>query len=219
MSEEQKSIPRERDIDAIEKLLKDFIRRLENMSVIELVPVIAERSDDYWAQRLWLQGLGGITLGYLFTLNVPWNLDHGWVGVLAVFLFTVLLTRPVKNFWKYLWPKAWRQELFAEAAQQVALNSFYQMDIARTSSRAGLLLYVSLYERRLVLLPDRALNRDGQQFWQQQAQQLTNHLQLHGWPLGLRLGLEEVLTEWALKFPLKDHHVNPNELADDVHIK
>lgn len=216
MSNQKSAVPPE--IEAIEKMLKDFIRRLENTSVIELVPVIADRSDDYWAQRLWLQGLGGIALGYAFALSLPWNMDRGWVGVLAVFLFALLLTRPVKHFWKYLWPKSWCQKLFAEATHQVALNNFYQMDIARTSSRAGLLLYVSLYERRLVLLPDRALNRDGQQFWQQQAEQLTTCLQRQGWPHGLRIGLEEVLTEWALKFPLKDHHVNPNELADDVHI-
>ena len=137
------------------------VREAEARSPGEIVPYAVDRSDPY-AEGTWTAATLGALLGALAaallsaTLD-PWGLDLPlWVaappGVGATLAYLVAV----------LWPALRVRLVPAHTAEhrvhQRATAAFVEQEVFRTRARTGILLFLSLLERRVVVLADAGIN-------------------------------------------------------------
>lgn len=141
-----------------EAAIRDAVRAAEAASGAEIVPVLARASDDY-PEAGWIGGVWGALAGAMAALGLPigWPAGVPWelpaavaVGALAGALATRApgLRRAVVG--------SERLEARVEAA---AWGEFVRHEVFRTRDRTGILIYVSAFERRVVVLADEGVYR------------------------------------------------------------
>jgi len=141
--------------------LDERIGQAEERTKAEVVVVVVERSDSY-AELPWkafalgasVTGLIVFVLGFLF----PYRASQGTVlvamaGMLAFGGACALLAIFVSGFARLFLPR-YRSEV---EVRQYAESLFLQRELFATAERTGILLFVSFFEGRAVILPDRGL--------------------------------------------------------------
>jgi putative membrane protein len=160
------------DLDAIQTAVKEAEERTSG----EIVPYVVEQSDGYptaaWkgaalgallgpmvalALHRW-SDLWGLPLGYWIALPAPLGGAIGYL--LADFL------RPVKR-----WIVG--AEILEARARQRAAVAFLEQEVFRTRDRTGILLFLSLFEHRVVLLADSGIH---QKVEEERWEAITNRL-------------------------------------------
>jgi len=141
--------------------LDEQIARAEQGTKAQIVLAVIERSDSY-AELPWkafalvasVAGLATLVLDFLFV----WQVSRGAVlvamaGMLALGGACALLTIFLPGFARLFLP-GHRAEV---EVRQYAESLFLERELFATAERSGILLLVSLFERRVILLPDRGL--------------------------------------------------------------
>jgi putative membrane protein len=136
------------------------VREVEGRSAGEIVPYVVERSDRYvradwtgaalgalaaslaaafvrWAGDFW-----GISVAIWIALPPAAGAALGWLATLAFPALRRTLVGP---------------EALAVRVQQRAIQAFLEEEVFRTRDRTGVLILVSLFEHRVVVLADRGL--------------------------------------------------------------
>jgi putative membrane protein len=136
------------------------VREVEARSAGEIVPYAVEHSDRY-PGALWSAAtLGALAASLCTAITVSaadiWGLMTLWIalppaagaalGWLAAFAFSGLR--------RVLVPDA----VMAERARQRATRAFVEEEVFRTRGQTGILIFVSLFERHVVVLADRGLD-------------------------------------------------------------
>jgi putative membrane protein len=134
--------------------LADCVREIEQQTDAELVIVVRARSGSYHHVDL----LCGAILAYaglLFLLFSPWVFAHYFVAVDIALLFALgyFISSKSNALRRLLTSKEYR----ARAVRTQAAAMFYEAGIANTRAEMGVLIYLSLMERRLELLADRGV--------------------------------------------------------------
>jgi putative membrane protein len=134
--------------------LADCVRDIEKQTDAELVIVVRARSGSYRHVDL-LCGAGLSYAGLLFLLFSPWVFAHYWVAVDIALLFALgyFISSKSNAIRRLLTSKEYR----ARAVRTQAAAMFYEAGIANTRAEMGVLIYLSLMERRLELLADRGV--------------------------------------------------------------
>jgi putative membrane protein len=146
------------DLDAIQTA----VREAEERTSGEIVPYVVEQSDEYpsasWkgaalgallgpmvalALHRW-SDLWGLPLGYWIALPAPLG---GAIGYLLADLLSPLKRGLVGA------------EILAARARRRAAGAFLEQEVFRTRERTGILLFLSLFERRVVLLADSGIHQ------------------------------------------------------------
>lgn len=130
------------------------VKEIETRTDAELVLVIRARSGSY-RQADYLFGALLAVAGLIFLLFSPINFHPNWVLIEVVLLFVLgafLSSR--SNLIRRLLT---RKKLRAEIVRTSAAAMFYEAGIANTRAETGILIYLSLFERRLELLADRGV--------------------------------------------------------------
>jgi putative membrane protein len=132
------------------------VREIETGTDAELVIVVRARSGSY-RHADYLCGAILAYAGLLFLLFSPWSFAHYWVAVDVALLFAlgVFVCSRSDTLRRWLTTRKYR----AEAARAGAAAMFYEAGIANTASEMGVLVYLSLLERRLELIADRGILR------------------------------------------------------------
>lgn len=140
--------------NALAERITATVKDIEARTSAELVVVVAARSDAY-AEAAWIGGaaLGWLTLAFLVWSPVPfeaswWPLDVGMVGGLGGWFVS-----RGRHLRRWLTPAARRAARVAEAAR----SAFVEEAVQGTRAHTGVLVYVSVLEEAVVLLPDEAL--------------------------------------------------------------
>jgi putative membrane protein len=136
------------------KALTACVKEIETRTDAELVLVIRARSGSY-RQADYLVGALLAIAGLIFLLFSPFNFHPNWVLIDVVLLFVVgafLSSR--SNAIRRI---STRKKNRAELVRTSAAAMFYEAGIANTRSETGILVYLSLFERRLELLADRGV--------------------------------------------------------------
>lgn len=145
------------DRDAIQAA----VREAEARSSGEIVPYVVGRSDDY-QNALWKGAALGALLGPMAALAI-----HRWSNVWGIPLgIWIALPAPLGGAIGYLLAlldplRRWLagEHALDARARRRAAGAFLEQEVFRTRQRTGILLFVSLFERRVVLLADSGIHQ------------------------------------------------------------
>ncbi|HBT96262.1 MAG TPA: hypothetical protein DEB25_00715, partial [Desulfobulbaceae bacterium] len=137
------------------------VRAAESETSGEIVVSIATASHGYPQAAT----VGGFLLGLpLALLAMPWLGSFLWLGQGNVWIFLICLTffyLPLR-FLVAKTPALKRLFLFTEQVEEevgeAALASFYSHQLDATRERNGVLLFISVFERRVFILADKGVN-------------------------------------------------------------
>ncbi|HYR77730.1 MAG TPA: hypothetical protein VEM96_18075 [Pyrinomonadaceae bacterium] len=134
--------------------LAKAIRDIEKCTDAELVIVVRGRSGSY-RHADYLFGALVAFVGLLFVLFSPFNFHVFWIpfDVLALFVAGGFVSSRGDWIRRLLTTRKFR----AQAARTGAAAMFYEAGIANTLAENGLLIYLSLLERRLEVFADRGV--------------------------------------------------------------
>lgn len=171
------------------------VREVEARSAGEIVPYVVDRSDAY-PNASWRAAATGALLGPLVAILVYrlwglwWTHVYLWMAVPALaggtagFLLSELL------------PGLRRQmagpESLALRVHRRAAVAFLEREVFRTVERTGILIFVSLFERRVVILADSGIHaKVPQAEWDAIAARLAEQLRLGQAGSGLAAAVRE----------------------------
>jgi len=134
--------------------LAQAVRDIEKDSDAEIVIVVRGRSGSY-RHADYLCGAIVAFVGLVFVLLSPFEFHTYWVpiDVLALFIAGAFVSAHIDAVRRALTSRDFR----AKAARTGAAAMFYEAGIANTSAENGLLIYLSLLERRLEVIADRGI--------------------------------------------------------------
>ncbi|HKQ99171.1 MAG TPA: hypothetical protein VJT09_00780, partial [Pyrinomonadaceae bacterium] len=134
--------------------LADCVREIEAQTDAEIVIAVRARSGNY-RHADYLCGALLAFLGLLFLLFSPFDFRHYFVAIDVVLLFALgsYLCSRSSALRRLLSSKEYR----AEAVRTGAAAMFYEAGIANTDAEMGVLIYLSLLERRLEMIADRGV--------------------------------------------------------------
>jgi len=134
--------------------LAEAIREIEKSTDAEIVIVVRGRSGTY-RHADYLFGAFLAFVGLLFVLFSPFDFHTFWVpfDVVALFVAGAFVSSRTDLIRRLLTTGKFR----ANAARAGASAMFYEAGIANTLAENGLLIYLSLLERRLEVIADRGI--------------------------------------------------------------
>jgi len=134
--------------------LAEAIREIEKSTDAEIVIVVRGRSGTY-RHADYLFGAFLAFVGLLFVLFSPFDFHTFWVpfDVVALFVAGAFVSSRIDLIRRLLTTGKFR----ANAARAGASAMFYEAGIANTLAENGLLIYLSLLERRLEVIADRGI--------------------------------------------------------------
>lgn len=195
--------------DAARLALTDCVKKIETATDAELVLVVRARSGSY-RHADYLFGALLAFAGLLFLLFSPFDFHQYWVAIEVALLFALgafVSTR--SNSLRRLLTK---EKLRSEAVRTAAAAMFYEAGIANTNAEMGVLIYLSILERRLELIADRGVLKGVNALeWNQVLSELGE--------AGKRPEPETILSALTNLGDLFARHLpatgeNPNELPD-----
>jgi putative membrane protein len=140
--------------DAARATLTGCVKKIEAMTDAELVLVVRARSGSY-RQADYLFGALLAFAGLLFLLFSPFYFHQYWVAIDVALLFAlgVFLASRSNSLRRLLTKKDYRRQ----AVRTGAAAMFHEAGIANTEAEMGVLIYLSVLERRIELIADRGV--------------------------------------------------------------
>jgi putative membrane protein len=182
------------DLDKVAKAIDE----VESRSVGEIVPVIVESSTPFRSVGLICELFLVLVLSYVatyyFAAYEPWALVVAFVG--AVALGSGLAQLDFIRRW--ILPKV-DKDVSVHARAEL---EFYRQNINRTDERVGILIFVSLLERRVVILADEGISkRIPNSAWQKIVEETIHKVKYHELGDGIIHAIELCGAAIADQFP------------------
>src|SRR5436853_7602105 len=139
---------------AASEAIAQAVREIEKQTDAEVVIVVRGRSGSY-RHADYLFGLIIAFLGLLFVLFSPFDFHTYWVPIDVALLFVVgaFVCSRTDSLRRLLTGKKFREK----SARTGAAAMFYEAGIANTHAENGLLIYLSLLERKMEVIADRGI--------------------------------------------------------------
>lgn len=137
------------------QLIESAVKRVEKCTSGEIVPMIVDESYDYPRAEILGAGLfslaAGITLSWAFFGESLWHFL--WIFVLCYFPFKLLIRKIPALRRRLIHPEEMSLEV-----EEKAIVSFLEHGLHHTRDETGILIFISLFERRVHVLADRGIN-------------------------------------------------------------
>ena len=187
----------------------------ERRTTAEILPVVLERSDPH-PDALWRAALACALVGSAaLALWLPW--DRPWLLVLlqlalgALGYATALLLHDFRRVFV-------DEDRARAVAEEQAFQEFHRYGLHHTAGRTGVLLFVSLLERRAIVLADEGIDaRATSETWAHANQQVLDGIRRGSLCAGLQAGIQGVGEVLARHFPIGEG--NRNEITDRVIVR
>lgn len=200
------------------KKIEDTISRVESETDAEIVPVIVRRSSSVGHVPLSLTLL--LTL-LLVIAELPFS-DWLWVSPWVYLWPLILIVFYYLSF--FLAKSPWIQKVFVperdevEQVHQRAHLEFYTNRIHRTESGTGVLIFVSVMEKKAVILADEAISQKlPKETWETLLGQLGEKLHQGDWAEGFVQAIESCGASLKTHFPITS--ASQNELKNHLVVK
>lgn len=146
------------------------VRAAEERTGGEIVPVVVEASDEYEVAT-WRAATLGALIASLVAAVVYGAADLWSPFIVAWIALPATLGATAAALLVNLWPAARRavvgREILERRTIRRAHQAFLEEEVFQTRDRTGILLFVSLFEHRVVVLGDSGINaRVAQEEWQ-----------------------------------------------------
>ncbi len=201
------------------KKISEVVKEAEKLTEGEIVPIIVKRSSAVGHVKWCLTALMTITfiICETFYIRNDWDPVNVWAPPVAFVLFNVLSG--------YLSNIAWFQRVFTPNEDEIAqVNAraeleFYRSQMAKTAKRTGILIFVSVMERRIVVLADQGISAHyPQSTWDELVKMMTEEFKKDQVYMGFEKAIKRCGEILQAKLPAATHH-NTNELANNLIIK
>lgn len=137
---------------AFKNKLWKAIANIENSSLAEIVVIVKPRSDNYGESSLMFSSaLAFLVFSFLMFSNLEFHHFDIYLYVFLSFLSGMILTTVLEPLQRLLIRKKDRERM----VEIMARASFQKGGIHHTSSETGILVYVSLFEKKVIVVPDR----------------------------------------------------------------
>ncbi|MBP7844083.1 MAG: hypothetical protein KA116_04660 [Proteobacteria bacterium] len=195
------------------KKLEEQIQLIENESAVEIVPVFVERSSDYIDFRRFY----ALLLMLLFLLMERF-LPVGSGSIFSDWGLATLLSTLAFFFWdycpQYLLPAIPKEERF-KRVYQGANASFVKNEVFATRQRSGILIYISLLEKSVLILADKGFkNKVPDTLWTELSQSLAQDFDAENPGHSFFKALDSFKGKFQSIFPREAD--DPNELPDNL---
>jgi putative membrane protein len=191
--------------------ISEAIRKAETTTSGEIVFAVADASARY--HHATIQGaLAGVLVATAIYLALPAQHSIGillWTELVSFALFYAVVPRLPCRRWFI--PGC---EMDARVGQ-AAFMEFYSRALYRTRESNGILIYLSLLERRVVVLGDRGIHeRMGDRHWNEVRDMIIRGIRQGKAREGICSAVESCAKALAEHFPCRDDDIN--ELPDQV---
>ncbi|MBN1115425.1 MAG: TPM domain-containing protein [Oligoflexia bacterium] len=192
-------------------VVAEAVRLLEKHTSGEIVPVIANRSGRYFSADLIL----GIIAGFL---SVAVMYEFGGQAGFAYYmpvnfggLLLGLVAARVPFIKRILVP----EKMMLERVRKEALLAFYEQGLYKTRDKTGILIYVSLFERQVVVMGDEGINsKVSQPVWSDIVNRIIEGIKRKKYAEGLVEGIGMCRVILERNFPIKSY--DTNELCNEL---
>lgn len=197
------------------RAVHEALAAAERRTVGEILPVVVERSDRH-PSACWLAALTCALIGSAGL--VPWlawdrpallmlaQLGLGGLGYASA--------RWLSDFQRFFVSEARAREM----AEEQAFQEFHRYELHRTAGRTGVLLFVSLLERRAIVLADVGIDaRVAPEQWARTNDLLLDGLRRRSLRAGLVAGIQSAGEVLAQHFPVEGG--DRNEIPDRVIVR
>jgi putative membrane protein len=137
------------------QLIESAVKRVEKCTSGEIVPMIVDESYDYPRAEILGAGLFslavGITLSWALFGESLWHFL--WIFILCYFPFKLLIRKFPALRRRLIHPEEMSLEV-----EEKAIVSFLEHGLHHTRDETGILIFISLFERRVHVLADRGIN-------------------------------------------------------------
>lgn len=157
--------------DAAQARIREAVKEAEGRTSGEIVPYVVGSSDSY-AAAYWLSALLGALAVPLLAALAFERLDV-WSVPWAVWMTTPALAGAAVGYFAAAAIEPWRRILIGDATldrrtQRRAAVAFLEEEVFKTRDRTGVLVFLSLFEHRVVVMGDEGINRAvGEGAWRQ----------------------------------------------------
>ncbi|HED65549.1 MAG TPA: hypothetical protein ENJ09_08335 [Planctomycetes bacterium] len=191
------------------------IAEAEGNTVGEILPVVLERSDRHpaasWISAVLFVLLGSALLGAWLPFHRPYLLLPIQFLMGAIGYGIAELLPDFKRLFV-------RESRATEMAQEQAFQEFYSNGLHRTEEATGVLLFVSLFERRVIVLGDEGINAKVEpELWEKSTEIVLERIAAGNLADGLVAGIGEIGGVLAEHFPWREG--DRNELSDRLVVR
>ena len=207
------------------KSVEKAIKEAENNTSAEIVPIICNKSGEYdQAQCLfgvifsllvlaitWLN-FQSINIDNWGTENLAMDLGYVLAAILVSFIVGTVLA---SYFWILNLPFIPKQKMLQET-EKLAKQCFYDYSIGNTSGSTGVLIFISIFERLVLVKGDSNINSKlTQKDWDKACQLIVTGIKNKKIDKGLIDSIQLIGTSLKEHFPRQKNDIN--ELPNKVH--
>ncbi len=144
--------------------IETCVKEVEKNTSGEIVPLVVSASYHYPMSNM----IGALIFGLLISvvLTLVFSIRKSWGGVTALdlWLFPAVFAVSFLLFHELIKRISWLKRIFItkaeinEEVEEAALTSFYRNGLNNTRDRTGILIFISVFERRAFVLADEGIN-------------------------------------------------------------
>lgn len=197
------------------------IAEVEKLTNAQIVLAVIKRSDSY-AELPWKAfALGASIAGlliFIIDLTISYWISHvvmliAVAAMLSAGAFFAILSVFVSSFSR-LFLSAYRAET---EVRQYAESLFLNKELFATTKRTGILILVSLFEKQIIILPDKGLNAGlNKDDMQKIISKMTMPLKQNDITRAMEVGLEQLSEALGKSDTGKSGVASKNELSNDI---
>ena len=206
------------DLDRI----KAAVHKAESNISGEIVPVFVEKSGFYSVANYRAAGVAGALVFMLVILFDRYMPTFAIYDPLLIFLLIVmfsLIGALISNYVDFVKRIFIPQQHFDRATRQRAETAFLQEEVFNTRHRTGIMIFISFFEREVMVIADRGISKVVEQKeWDKMVQGIIQNIRMGKVVDGIEVAIlrcGEILLEKGFLKTADD----VNELKDDLRIE
>jgi putative membrane protein len=194
------------------------VMQAETQTQGEIVPMIVSRSSTVGHVPFHLSVmLLSLILVFAVEIEPWWFFEFKWESILISVLLSALLGWMLSRL---DFVQRWMIPFDDQESQvwQKAQSEWAKNKIQKTKARTGILIFVSIMERKAVVLADEGIAKHyPQETWIEVVELLSSHLKKNEWGLGFEKAIARCGEILKKHLPAGAH--NKNEISDEIIIK